>query len=323
MHCLWILLSDIDPVWSIFDDPVFFSLVVTCRNRGMNPTPSSVSKHDHSRFLLDRNSHLPVFWGPKGTWGCRPHFLRTKLWPRSPARPPCRKLGASGQTGRRHRWGCLSPWPLLDLRILPGRTVPPPSGLCHWLTPTADLVRLPSAEGLRWSPLGKSGSGPVPRRKQRLCQWWNGGGPTSSCLEFWWGLMLKITEVTGFVVMLHQHVWSWQNKTKSEVGHIGWTQPEIHSYLLYLWRDGLPSGHRDVFLQRGHTAGWVVNSLISVIVCGAFPSRWNGPSSKSLFYSLESCRTSENVLLCYCSKQQAGWVQSNLQFGGRISLPLE
>lgn len=31
--------------------------------------------------------------------------------------------------------------------------------------------------------------------------------------------MLKITEVTAFVFMLHQHVLSWQNKTKSELGH--------------------------------------------------------------------------------------------------------
>lgn len=182
MHCLWILLLDIEPVWSIFDDPVFFSLV-TCQNPEVNQTSSSVSKYDRSRFLLGCNSHLPVFRGLKGTWGCRPRFLRIKLWLRSPAQPPCRTLWASGQTGRRHRWGCPSPSPLLDLRILLGQTVLPPSGLCHWLTPTADPVRPPSAEGLRWILLGKLGSGPVQHRKQRLCQWWSDGGPTSSCLE--------------------------------------------------------------------------------------------------------------------------------------------
>lgn len=79
----------------------------------------------------------------------------------------------------------------------------------------------------------------------------------------------------------------------------GWKQPEINSYLLYLWQDELPSGHKDVFLQRGHIAGWVVNSLFSGVVCGAFPSRWNGPSSKSLFYSPESCRTlGKGFILC-------------------------
>lgn len=102
----------------------------------------------------------------------------------------------------------------------------------------------------------------------------------------------------------------------------GWKRPEINSYLLYLWQDGLPSGHKDVFLQRGHIAGWVVNSLFSVIVCGAFPSKWNGLSSKSLFYSLESCRTLERVLLCHCNKQHAGWARSNLLFGAEFSFHL-
>lgn len=93
----------------------------------------------------------------------------------------------------------------------------------------------------------------------------------------------------------------------------------MNSYLLYLWQDGLPSGHRDVFLQRGHIAGWVVNSLFSVIVCDAFLSRWNGLSSKSLFYSLESCRTLERVLLCHCTKKQARWVPSNLHLGAELA----
>lgn len=108
MHCLWRLLLDIEPMWSILDDPDFLSLV-TCQNREMNQTSSSVSKYDNSRFLLGCNSHHPVFQGLKGTWGCRPHFLRIKLWPRSPAQPPSRMLWASGQTGHRHRWGCQSP----------------------------------------------------------------------------------------------------------------------------------------------------------------------------------------------------------------------
>lgn len=48
--------------------------------------------------------------------------------------------------------------------------------------------------------------------------------------------------------------WPINVQTKSELGHTG-LEAEMNSYLLYLWQDGLPSGHKDAFLQRGHIAG--------------------------------------------------------------------
>lgn len=83
-------------------------------------------------------------------------------------------------------------------------------------------------------------------------------------------------------------------------GAVGWMHPQTGSYLLYLWQDGLPSGHKGAFLQRAHTAGWGVNSLFLGAAGGAFPSRWNGLSSESLFYSLESWgRWKGTFLVCH------------------------
>lgn len=95
-------------------------------------------------------------------------------------------------------------------------------------------------------------------------------------------------------------------------------QPQTGIYLLYLWRDGLPSGRTDAFLQRAHTAGWGVNSPFLGAAGGAFLSRWNGLSSESLFYSLESWGRYKGTLsVCHSvdsSRQDCISASFNLQW---------
>lgn len=101
----------------------------------------------------------------------------------------------------------------------------------------------------------------------------------NGCTKCWLNHSVKLKTVSAtssFSSHLRQQIPLEVRQSKLRTGTCGaagWMQPQTGSYLLYLWRDELPSGHKGAFLQRAHTAGWGVNSLFWGAAGGASPSR--------------------------------------------------
>lgn len=113
------------------------------------------------------------------------------------------------------------------------------------------------------------------------------------------------------------------NGTEAELGHLELQGERRHRHGIYrlcLWPDGLPSGHWAVSLQMARTAGWGVNSPFLGAAGGAFPSKWNGPSSESLSCSLESWGREKEIYQFVSALMEADteWMQ-----GKTISLLLK